>query len=173
MTWTPPTSPTNPPTPAPAPAPAVGWIRRHKVITSVVGVIVGLVILGGISNALQSHKANGQPTTNTSSSSGSTQPSYSSTTPSSSGSTQPSDSSTQTPSYGGSIQSSDPYGGSGQTGSAPYDPTDNGPTYTYYGGSGNTGIAAADPADNGPAYTYTGGSGNTGTAAADPADNGY
>jgi hypothetical protein len=155
MTSTPPTSPTYPPTSAPAPA--VGWIRRHKVITSVVGVIVGLMILGGISNALQSHKTNSLPTTNTSSSSGSTQPSYTSTTPS----------------YGGSTQSSDPYGGSGQTGSAPYDPTDNGPTYTYYGGSGNTGIAAADPADNGPAYAYTGGSGNTGTAAADPSDNGY
>jgi hypothetical protein len=66
----------------------------------------------------------------------------------------------------------DPSGGSGQTGSAANDPTDNGPAYSYYGGSGNTGTAAANPADNGPAYTYTGGSGNTGTAAADPADNG-
>ena len=49
-TWTPPTVPTT------ATSPIVAWIRNHKVISTIVGVSLGLMILGGICNAGHSHK---------------------------------------------------------------------------------------------------------------------
>jgi hypothetical protein len=53
MTWTPPTSPTAAPS---SPNPIGTWIRNHKIVSTIVGVFVGLMILGGISNAAHSHK---------------------------------------------------------------------------------------------------------------------
>jgi hypothetical protein len=38
--------------------PIVAWIRGHKVISTVCAVCVGLLILGGISNAVEAHKTN-------------------------------------------------------------------------------------------------------------------
>ena len=37
------------------------WIRRHPVISGIVGVIVGILISGGISNAVQARRAKTQP----------------------------------------------------------------------------------------------------------------
>jgi uncharacterized iron-regulated membrane protein len=53
MTWTPPTSPTAAPS---TPASIVSWIRNHKVISTIVGVFIGIMILGGISNVAHSYK---------------------------------------------------------------------------------------------------------------------
>jgi hypothetical protein len=69
MTTAPPTIPTDPRTPAPI----VGWIRRHRILSTITAVFVGLMILGGISNAMRSHNSGTSAKTN---SSGSATPCY-------------------------------------------------------------------------------------------------
>jgi hypothetical protein len=73
----------------------------------------------------------------------------------------------QTPSYGNSsgIQ---PNGGSGDTGAASDDPTDNGPSYSPAPSYSNEGA----PSYSSGGIQSNGGSGDTGAAGDDPADNG-